>query len=164
MKQPPNLLKQESGSAATYVSILFRMFADNAPERLKSRPDIEAALVPLCKDIIQVYTTLAEESQHRNIMAWRPVVVDVLEGFATFPDDAFKSHIPELYPLAVDLLTKDLGQELRGALHVVLQRIGEVGLGITGMTKNGDKRRESVASNVNEVTGLGQDASAMKML
>lgn len=164
MKQPPNLLKQESGSAATYISILFRMFADNAPERLQSRPDIEAALVPLCKDVIQGYSALAEESQHRNIMAWRPVVVDVLEGFATFPEDAFKSHISEFYPLAVDLLTKELGQELRAALLVVLRRVGEVGLGIEGMTKAKELRRESVMSDAGGEVGTGQDAAAMKML
>ncbi|KAG6042262.1 hypothetical protein E4U41_000006 [Claviceps citrina] len=179
MKQPPNLLKQESGSAATYVSILFRMFADNAPERLGSRPDIEAALVPLCRDIIHGYTALAEESQHRNIMAWRPVVVDVLEGFATFPDDAFRSHMPDFYPLAIDLLTKDLGPELRAALLVVLRRVGEVALGLPGMTttttttrRASDVRGESVANAAAaaaaghgpEAAGPGQDASAMKML
>ncbi|KID76547.1 Protein transport protein SEC7 [Metarhizium brunneum] len=164
MKQPPNLLKQESGAAATYVSILFRMFADNAPERLESRPDIEAALVPLCKDIIQGYSALAEESQHRNIMAWRPVVVDVLEGYATFPEDAFKSHIPDFYPLAVELLTKELSQDLRGALLIVLRRVGEVGLGIEGLTKAGEKRRESIIGDSAEEVAAGQDASAMKML
>ena len=46
MKQPPNLLKQESGSAATYVSILFRMYHDEGDERRRSRADTEAALVP----------------------------------------------------------------------------------------------------------------------
>ena len=46
MKQPPNLLKQESGSAATYVSILFRMYHDEGEERRRSRPDTEAALIP----------------------------------------------------------------------------------------------------------------------
>lgn len=145
MKQPPNLLKQESGAAATYVSILFRMFADNAPERLDSRADIESALVPLCKDIIRGYSTLVEESQQRNLAAWRPVVVDVLEGYATFPDDAFKAHLGDFYPLAVELLQRDLTADLRGALLTVLRRVGEVSLGIEGMTTAG-KRRESVVS------------------
>lgn len=46
MKQPPNLLKQESGSAATYVSILLRMYQDEQVERRESREAIEAALIP----------------------------------------------------------------------------------------------------------------------
>lgn len=47
MKQPPNLLKQESGSAACYVSILFRMYHDEGEERRRSRGQTEAALIPL---------------------------------------------------------------------------------------------------------------------
>lgn len=46
MKQPPNLLKQESGSAATYVNILFRMYHDDREERRNSRAETEAALIP----------------------------------------------------------------------------------------------------------------------
>lgn len=46
MKQPPNLLKQESGSAATYISILLRMYHDEGEERRQSRGETEAALIP----------------------------------------------------------------------------------------------------------------------
>ena len=46
MKQPPNLLKQESGSAATYVSILVRMYFDEGKERRENRAETEAALIP----------------------------------------------------------------------------------------------------------------------
>jgi brefeldin A-inhibited guanine nucleotide-exchange protein len=46
MKQPPNLLKQESGSANTYVSILLRMYHDEGEERKASRAETEAALIP----------------------------------------------------------------------------------------------------------------------
>ncbi|KAH7163552.1 hypothetical protein B0J13DRAFT_538797 [Dactylonectria estremocensis] len=160
----PNLLKQESGSAATYISILFRMFADNAPERLESRPDVEAALVPLCKDIISGYASLEEESQHRNIVAWRPVVVDVLEGFVTFPIDAFKSHISDFYPLAVELLTKDLTPDLRNALHLVLRRVGEVGLGIESMGRAPERRTSAPASRGHDGAVGDREADARRML
>ena len=46
MKQPPNLLKQESGSAATYIAILVRMYHDEGEERRRSREATEAALIP----------------------------------------------------------------------------------------------------------------------
>ena len=46
MKQPPNLLKQESGSAACYIAILLRMYHDEGEERRRSRADTESALIP----------------------------------------------------------------------------------------------------------------------
>ena len=46
MRQPPNLLKQESGSASVYVLILLRMYADQSLERAASRAETEAALIP----------------------------------------------------------------------------------------------------------------------
>ncbi|KAH8912677.1 Sec7 domain-containing protein [Coniochaeta sp. PMI_546] len=176
MKQPPNLLKQESGSAATYVAILFRMFGDTSPERQGSKADVENALVPLCKDIIGGYIALEEESQHRNIVAWRPVVVDVLLGYSAFPEQAFAAHIPSFYPLVVELLGKELNDELRRALLPLLRRVGEVGLGIEGM-RAGKRafgveldRRESILSAVSTEGGLvsmdnaSDDASTNRMM
>jgi brefeldin A-inhibited guanine nucleotide-exchange protein len=130
MKQPPNLLKQESGSAATYVSILLRMYHDEGDERKRNRADTEAALVPLCADIIRGFTQLEEESQQRNIIAWRPVVVDVMEGYTNFPREGFEKYIEVFYPLSVDLLNRDLGVEVRLALQGLLRRVGEVKLGL----------------------------------
>ena len=130
MKQPPNLLKQESGSAATYVSILLRMYHDESEERKNNRADTEAALVPLCADIIRGFTQLEEESQQRNILAWRPVVVDVIEGYTNFPAECFEKFIEVFYPLGVDLLTREPGVEVRGSLQNMLRRVGEVKLGI----------------------------------
>ena len=46
MKQPPNLLKQESGSAACYINILFRMYHDEGEERRRNRSETEKALIP----------------------------------------------------------------------------------------------------------------------
>ncbi|CAG8962289.1 hypothetical protein HYFRA_00005344, partial [Hymenoscyphus fraxineus] len=130
MKQPPNLLKQESGSAATYVSILLRMYHDEGEERKRNRDDTEAALVPLCADIIRGFVELEEESQQRNIIAWRPVVVDVMEGYTNFPRDGFEKYIEVFYPLCVDLLNRDLGNEIRIALQAMLRRVGEIKLGL----------------------------------
>ncbi|MCJ1319050.1 guanine nucleotide exchange protein for ADP-robosylation factor [Xylographa vitiligo] len=133
MKQPPNLLKQESGSAATYVSILVRMYFDEGEERRRNRAETEAALIPLCADIIHSYVILDEETQHRNIVAWRPVVVDVMEGYTNFPRHDFEKHIETFYPLAVELLNRDLGVEIRLALQGLLRRVGEIRMGMAAV-------------------------------
>ncbi|KAI3319534.1 Sec7-domain-containing protein [Xylariaceae sp. AK1471] len=155
MKQPPNLLKQESGAAATYIQILFRMFGDTSPSRAESRPEVENALVPLCKDVIKGYLALEEESQQRNIAAWRPVVVEVLEGYSTWPEAEFGKHVRAFYPLVVGLLGKEVSTDLRTALLGVLRRVGEVGLGIEGMSTGG--RRESVISTATETPTVDPD-------
>jgi len=46
MKQLPNLLKQESSAAATYISILLRMHNDPREERVQSKDSVEDALIP----------------------------------------------------------------------------------------------------------------------
>ncbi|KAL8826627.1 MAG: hypothetical protein Q9170_007328 [Blastenia crenularia] len=132
MKQPPNLLKQESGSAATYISILVRMYHDEGEERRRSREATEAALIPLCADIIRSFVSL-DESQPRNIEAWRPVVVDVMEGYTNFPRDDFEKHIDTFYPLAVDLLGREMGLDIRVGLQALLRRIGEVRFGMAAV-------------------------------
>ena len=76
---------------------------------------------------------LDEDSQQRNIVAWRPVVVDVMEGYTNFPREGFEKHIDTFYPLAVDLLSRDLGTEIRLALQSLLRRIGEVRMGIASV-------------------------------
>lgn len=46
MKHLPNLLKQESSSAATLVHVLLRMYYDNRVEHEAARPQIAKQLMP----------------------------------------------------------------------------------------------------------------------
>ena len=133
MKQPPNLLKQESGSASVYVSILLRMYADGSDDRAASRAETEQALIPLCCDIIASYTALDEETQQRNIVTWRPVVVDVLDGYNAFRDAEFAKHVETFAPLAVALMAHDMGADLQRAVQHLWLRVCEVRLGIKGL-------------------------------
>jgi brefeldin A-inhibited guanine nucleotide-exchange protein len=130
MKQPPNLLKQESGAASVYISILFRMFLDTSASRVASREQTEDALVPLCADIISSYIDLDEVTQQRNIVTWRPVVVEVLEGYAGFPETEFEKHVGTFAPLTVGLLGREMGADLQRGVQSVLARIFEVKLGL----------------------------------
>ncbi|KAK4553676.1 guanine nucleotide exchange protein for ADP-robosylation factor [Recurvomyces mirabilis] len=130
MKQPPNLLKQESGSASVYVGILLRMYKDDGDERVASRPETEKALIPLCCDIVASYVALDEETQQRNIVTWRPVVVELLEGYTTFEDEEFGKHVTVFAPLAVGLMNREMGSELQRAVQGLWQRVCEVNVGI----------------------------------
>lgn len=130
MKQPPNLLKQESGSASVYVNILFRMYHDNSPSRLASRAQTEDALIPLCRDIITSYIELDEETQQRNIVTWRPVVVSVLDGYINFPEGEFEKHISIFAPLGVGLLGTELAPDIQRVVQALVMRIFETKCGI----------------------------------
>ncbi|KAF2747861.1 protein transport protein sec72 [Sporormia fimetaria CBS 119925] len=130
MKQPPNLLKQESGSASVYVNILFRMYHDTSTERAASRSETEAALLPLCEDILQSYVELDEETQQRNIVTWRPVVVSVLEGYTGFHDEGFEKYVGVFAPLVVGLLGTDMVYDVRRAVQGLVMRIFEMKLGV----------------------------------
>jgi len=130
MRQPPNLLKQESGSASVYVSILLRMYSDEGDERKASRGETEKALIPLCADILRSYIELDEETQQRNIVTWRPVVVDVLEGYVGFAPAEFEKHVETFAPLAVGLMGREMGPELQRSVQAIWGRVCEVKLGI----------------------------------
>ncbi|KAF2639668.1 hypothetical protein P280DRAFT_402689 [Massarina eburnea CBS 473.64] len=130
MKQPPNLLKQESGSASVYVSILIRMYHDTSTDRAASRADTEAALIPLCEDIINSYIELDEETQQRNIVTWRPVVVSVLDGYCGFPAGEFEKHVDVFAPIVVGLLGTEVQGDVQRSVQALVKRIFESKLGI----------------------------------
>ncbi|TIA21698.1 hypothetical protein D6C81_03730 [Aureobasidium pullulans] len=130
MRQPPNLLKQESGSASVYVSILLRMFSDEGEERKASRAETEQALIPLCADIVNSYIELDEDTQQRNIITWRPVVVDVLEGYTGFQTEDFERHATTFAPLAVGLMNREMGPELQRAVQGLWARVTEIKFGV----------------------------------
>ncbi|PSN71395.1 hypothetical protein BS50DRAFT_546726 [Corynespora cassiicola Philippines] len=130
MKQPPNLLKQESGSASVYVSILFRMYHDKSTDRAASRAETEAALIPLCEDIVASYVELDEETQQRNIVTWRPVVVNVLDGYVGFPEGEFEKHVDVFAPLVIGLLGTEMAADVQRCVQALVMRIFESKLGV----------------------------------
>lgn len=131
MRQPPNLLKQESGSASVYVSILLRMFTDTGAERRASKAETEKALIPLCEDLLRSYVELDEETQGRNIATWRPVVVDVLEGMVgSFDPEDFVRFSGVFVPMVVGILGREMGGELQRAVQGFWARVAETRLGV----------------------------------
>ncbi|KIL70092.1 hypothetical protein M378DRAFT_156145 [Amanita muscaria Koide BX008] len=124
MKHLPNLLKQESSSAATLVHVLLRMYYDNRPEHQAARPQIAERLLPLGKTVLEDYNKLRPDAQAKNILALTPVVAEILDGFCRFDEKSFKTYLPAIYPLATELLSRELASEVRLPLKTYFIRVG----------------------------------------
>jgi brefeldin A-inhibited guanine nucleotide-exchange protein len=142
MKHLPNLLKQESSSAATLVHILCRMYYDPRPEHQAAKPQIADRLMPLGRGVLQDYNKLRGDTQAKNIAAWTPVVAEILHGFCRFEDRAvgivsisislehvltllqFQRYLPAIYPLVVDLLSRDVSPDVRMSARNFFARVG----------------------------------------
>lgn len=97
-------------------------------------------------DIIRGFAILDDETQQRNIVAWRPVVVDVMEGYTNFPEKDFDRHVDTFYPLAVELLGREPGPDIRVALQNLFRRVGEVKrMGIIGKGRIRDRRMSDMS-------------------
>ncbi|KAJ7276370.1 sec7 guanine nucleotide exchange factor [Mycena haematopus] len=126
MKHLPNLLKQESSSASCLVHILLRMYYDSRSEHQAARPQIADRLMPLSLGVLQDYNKLRPDTQAKNIVAWTPVVGEILSGFCQFDDKVFARYLPAIYPLATDLLGRDVGPDpqIRQYLRTYFVRVG----------------------------------------
>ncbi|KAH9970807.1 hypothetical protein BJV74DRAFT_866467 [Russula compacta] len=124
MKHLPNLLKQESSSAATLVHVLLRMYYDPRSEHQAARPQVAERLLPLGLGVLQDYTKLKADTQAKNIAAWTPVVAEILHGFCKFDDKAFARYLPAIYPLATELLARDTSPDIRDGLKEYFLRVG----------------------------------------
>ncbi|CAO3598921.1 unnamed protein product [Absidia cylindrospora] len=128
MKQLPNLLKQETSSGGCYVSVLMRMYSnlENIDDRDEHREAIEKTLIPLCNEIFTLYMDLDHDTKPKNIAAWTPVVVSILNGLSLLQDEDFTRHVPQFYLPAVELLGQhNLLAQVRSALRTLLIRVGK---------------------------------------
>jgi len=126
MKHLPNLLKQESSSAATLVHVLLRMYHDTRPEHQAARPQIAERLVPLGVGVLRDFNKLKADSQSKNITAWTPVVAEIVDGFCRFDRQDFTQYLSVIYPLATELLARDIAPEVRQPLKIYFERVGYV--------------------------------------
>jgi brefeldin A-inhibited guanine nucleotide-exchange protein len=98
--------------------------------------------------VLQDYNKLRPDTQSKNIVAWMPVVAEILDGFCRFDDKAvrvplsmqgsisdvpqFARYMPAIYPLATGLLARDIAPEIRHGLRLYFVRVGYA----QGITEN----------------------------
>ncbi|SCZ88352.1 BZ3500_MvSof-1268-A1-R1_Chr2-1g04354 [Microbotryum saponariae] len=138
MRDLPNLLRQESTSAATLVNVLLRMYNDSSTaEHVGKRAEVVEVFAPLGLDVLANYVSLNPDSQARNIAAWTPVCAEILQGFCSLEDEAFKAQLARLYPLVTNTLVRDMDPTVRECVRAVYVRIGRSVLGIGGADSAG---------------------------
>ncbi|ODQ80015.1 hypothetical protein BABINDRAFT_167115 [Babjeviella inositovora NRRL Y-12698] len=122
----PNLLKQESSSAAVFIGIQFRLYCDTAKVEPVHRKQLIDALVPMCNDLIDRFVTFDEQSQLKNIVTWRPVVVEILQGYYELEEEDFVEFCPVIHDLALRIFDRNIQADLRLAMKGFFSRVGDL--------------------------------------
>lgn len=120
----PNLLKQESSSSAVLINIMFRMYCDDDKTDDAEKRVIMQSIIPLCDDITEKYAEFDESNQQRNITTWKPVIVEIFQGYVELDDDDFTLYAPTMYSLTLRLFSKSMSEDLREAIRTFLTRVG----------------------------------------
>ncbi|KAL5527125.1 hypothetical protein ACEPAG_5916 [Sanghuangporus baumii] len=125
MKHLPNLLKQETSSADTLVTVLSRMYYDPRPQHLALRPQVADKFLPLGLGVITDFNKLRMDTSAKNIAAWMPVIAKIVQGFCGLTDKAFGRFLPAIYPAMAELVARDLSSEVRSHLRDYFVRVGQ---------------------------------------
>ena len=122
----PNLLKQESSSAAVLVAVIFKLYFQTEDDK-KNNVKLMDKAMEYCVDIIQRYVSFDENKMEKSIMTMRPVVIEILQGIYEFDDEDFKANSNKLYNLVLQILDKNLSNvTLRACVKQFFERIGDL--------------------------------------
>lgn len=122
----PNLLKQETSAAAVLIDLMFKLYLNDD----EKKAELAARLIRICVTVVKSYILLDDRMMERTIIAWRPVIVEILQGYYEFDDEDFKEYGTVMYGLIIKILDKSVPSDLRFAIRQFLGRVGEVYLSI----------------------------------
>ncbi|KAK8941983.1 Brefeldin A-inhibited guanine nucleotide-exchange protein 2 [Platanthera guangdongensis] len=138
--QDPPLLRLENESYHACLTLLQNILSDS---RAGEDREVEAYLVDLCREVLQVYLDAAKSWQHANgstssrpkprwhvplgsgkrreLAARAPVVVETLQTIGGLADSAFERNLTMFFPLLTGLITCEHGtDEVQVALSDML--------------------------------------------
>ncbi|SCU89569.1 LAME_0E04324g1_1 [Lachancea meyersii CBS 8951] len=122
----PNLVRQETSASAVLINIMFRLFLNGDKQSAEERKLLSERLISISVRIIQKYVRLDDRTMEHIIVSWRPVVVEILQGYYEFDDKDFKDNCDVMFDLAMQILDKSLSADLRLALKEFLSRFGQI--------------------------------------
>lgn len=118
----PNLLKQETSAAAVMIDLIFKLYLNDDNKNVK----LIERLVTICTNVVKSYILLDARTMERIIITWRPVIVEILQGYYEFDDEDFKQYCSVMYGLVIQILDKSISSDLRIAIKQFLSRVGEL--------------------------------------
>lgn len=124
----PNLAKQETSSAAVLINILFKLYLNRDPpesDAVAKHQALLERLVSICVTIVQRYVAMNDGVSERAVNNWRPVIVEIIQGYSEFDDSDYKVQCKTMYDLILQILEKPCPDDLRYAIRVFLTRIRE---------------------------------------
>lgn len=122
----PNLLKQESMSSAVFLNVMFRLYCDEEKATDKgAKSQIMELVMPLCQTIVERYTAFDDSNQQKSISTWRPVIIEIFQGYVELDEDDFLLYSPSMYQLSLKILDRSIGADLRRGLQMFFARIGD---------------------------------------
>eukprot|EP00656_Telonema_subtile_P057197 TRINITY_DN9356_c0_g1_i3.p1 TRINITY_DN9356_c0_g1~~TRINITY_DN9356_c0_g1_i3.p1 ORF type:complete len:1408 (+),score=491.60 TRINITY_DN9356_c0_g1_i3:81-4304(+) len=131
IKDMPDLFQQETSALNVYITILSKLYEETEIDRDVRRSIAEQRLLTTIDAITQRYiqktlkpTMLPEEMP--EMMAFTPVVVQILTTIKHFDEEQFRRHLgTHVYGIVVEL-TECGKLEVRRLVRDILVRVGEV--------------------------------------
>eukprot|EP01135_Chromosphaera_perkinsii_P010716 Nk52_evm1s2208 gene=Nk52_evmTU1s2208 len=100
-KQLPNLLRQETTCASTYLRVLFSVYS------MSSRSDLqnvyEGEIEDICAHVCSTFVSTLEGELHENAV-WRPVMMTLLNATLALDKDHFHGILFSIFPLVAELI------------------------------------------------------------
>lgn len=122
----PNLLKQESMSSAVFLNIMFRLYCDRDKSREKqAKAYVLVSVVPICELIVERFSGFDEVNLQKSITTWRPVIIEIFQGYVELDEDDFAQYAPNMFTLTLKLFDRGLSTDLRKGIQMFLSRVGD---------------------------------------
>ncbi|CAH00924.1 Arf family guanine nucleotide exchange factor SEC7 [Kluyveromyces lactis] len=129
----PNLAKQETSSSAVLINILFKLYLNressengSTKEIKKNQKNLLQRLVGICVSIVQRYVAMNDGVSERAANNWRPVIVEIIQGYSEFDDNDYKQQCKTMYDLILQILDKPCPDDLRHVIRLFLTRTRDI--------------------------------------
>lgn len=142
----PNLAKQETSASAVLINILFKLYlnnddADDADDSNDSdedtvkngntnedtpRHELLLRLVRICLAIVRRYVAMNDTISDRTANNWRPVIVEIIQGYSEFDDHDYTRQCYPMYDLVLQILDKPCPDDLRHAIRQFFARLRDI--------------------------------------